>query len=75
MEPGAAKTVTFTVQKGQPGKYEIDIGDQRASFLVVDGAAKSAAPVNGGAIVLMLLSALAVVVIGVLVLAFRRPAQ
>jgi len=72
LEPGGARTVTFTVEKTKPGKYEISVGNQRASLLVVDDTAKSTPSVNGSAIALMLLSALAVVVIGVFVIAFHR---
>jgi len=70
LEPGAARTVTFTVQKDQPGKYEISVGDQRDSFLVVNTEKKERGTNDG--MVLGLGTLFAVVVLGLFVIAFRR---
>jgi len=71
LEPGAARTVTFTVEKAKPGKYEISVGDQRASFLVVREEDKVSSFRNG-LLPILLMGGLFLAVIVVLVAAFRR---
>jgi len=71
--PGGSRPVKFTVTKAEPGTYTVIMGSQRASFLVVEDSAKSNVPFDGNAIPIMSFSALTVVIIGILILAFRRP--
>jgi len=71
LEPGAARTVEFTVQRDQPGKYEISVGDQRASFLVVREEAK-ASTANNGLLPILLMGGLFLAVIVILVAVFRK---
>jgi len=69
---GSSRPLKFTVTKAEPGTYTVIMGSQRASFVVTADKAKSAAPVDGGAIVMLLLGALVVALIILVMLSFRR---
>lgn len=72
VSPGTAYPVKFTVNKSQPGTYDIAIEGQKASFTVL-GADTSRAP-SAGLIALIAMAVLMLATAVVLVMTFRRPA-
>jgi hypothetical protein len=69
--PKASQPVKFTVTKTEPGTYSIDIGGQTGSFSIPRNSG-SAAPVNSGMIIFIVLSFLVLATVLVMVLTRKR---
>ena len=68
-----AAPTRFTIVKNEPGTYTVDIGDQKASFTIVDSSASG----GGGskaAIPIIAFGLLAIIVVGLVLMMYRRPA-
>jgi len=72
VSPGTAYPVKFTVAKSQPGKYEVAVENQRASFVVLAANSASKAPASSGLIALVIIGLLVLATAVVLVMAFRK---
>ena len=70
--PQASQRIKFTVAKSQPGTYSIDIGGQKASFIINGASSTTGKPVNGGVIAIIVACALVLTIFAVLI-ALRRP--
>ena len=69
--PGGSIPVKFTVTKQEPGAYTVILGNQRASFVVAEGA-NEAQSVNGGLIAILVLGLLVIATILLVALSSRR---
>ena len=56
--PQAAQQIKFTVTKSQPGTYSVDIGGITGSFIIQNMSNTTSAPINGGLIVILIVSLL-----------------
>ncbi len=70
----ATQPVKFTVTRSQPGTYTVDILDQNGSFNVLGAGGTGGKPVNSGMVIFVALAVLALTVVVVLMMTFRRSA-
>jgi hypothetical protein len=68
-----AAVTRFTIVKNEPGIYTVDIGDQKASFTVVDSSTSGGGE-SKGVIAIIAVGVLAVIVVGLVLVTRRRSA-
>ncbi len=66
--------VIFTLSRSQPGTYTVDIGGQKGTFTVLTAKTTSSSPASSSTIAIIIICVMALCTVGVLILAFRRPA-
>lgn len=72
--PQASQPIKFTVTKGQPGTYAVDIGGQTGKFTIKDTSGTTDTPINSGFIIILVIGVLALAIAVVLILSFSRSA-
>ena len=72
VSPGAAYPVKFTVTKSEPGKYDVAIENQRASFVVLGGDSASRTSASSSLIALVIIAVLVLATAVVVLMAFRK---
>jgi len=69
-----AAPTRFTIVKNEPGTYTVDIGDQKASFTVVDSSASGDGGSKTAIPIIIAFGVLAIIVVGLVLIMYRRPA-
>ncbi len=70
--PRATQPVMFTVKGAQPGTYTVDIGNQRANFIVIDTGNKSTAGTGASILFVLAIAVIATLVLLLVVVSRRR---
>jgi hypothetical protein len=70
--PKATQPVKFTVIRTKPGTYTVDIGNQKANFIVIGAKTRAGTGIAGGLFIVFIAAVIAVLTGAVIVLARRR---